>query len=179
MGRKMARSAPPPPFGPPGVAVVVRAASLACQNAVKAQKFVPPEPSEGSRFIHRQSSASVSPTSAPQAGRASACAATAPRKGRYRGNGRPGWHRQSIRAETATQNPRTFRRCITGALCISRIRLITHVRTGALGGRFKICLRRSTYHKRAGSFRCSTRWPAVPQLSPGQARVSVAESRAV
>ena len=27
-------------FGPPGVAAVVRAASLACQNAVKAQKFV-------------------------------------------------------------------------------------------------------------------------------------------
>src|SRR5262245_15267822 len=52
MRRKMARSAPPPPFGPPGVAVV-RAASLACQNAVKAQKFVPPEPSEESRFIHR------------------------------------------------------------------------------------------------------------------------------
>src|SRR5215468_4138442 len=34
MRRKMARSAPPPPFGPPGVAAVVRAASLACQNAV-------------------------------------------------------------------------------------------------------------------------------------------------
>lgn len=41
MQRKMARSAPPPPFGPPGEAAVVRAASLACQNAVKAQKFVP------------------------------------------------------------------------------------------------------------------------------------------
>jgi hypothetical protein len=35
MQRKMARSAPPPPFGPPGEAAVVRAASLACQNAVK------------------------------------------------------------------------------------------------------------------------------------------------
>src|SRR5215831_21041149 len=34
MRRKMARSAPAPPFGPPGVAAVVRAASLACQNAV-------------------------------------------------------------------------------------------------------------------------------------------------
>ena len=41
MQRKMARSAPPPPFGPPGEAAVVRAASLAFQNAVKAQKFVP------------------------------------------------------------------------------------------------------------------------------------------
>src|SRR5262249_48587777 len=59
----------------------------------------------------------------------------------------PGWHRQSIPAETATQNPCTPRGCVTGALCISRIRLITHVRTGALGGRCKICLRRSTYQK--------------------------------
>ena len=51
MRRKMARSAPPPPFGPPGVAAVVRAASLACQNAVKAQKFVPlQESSEESRI---------------------------------------------------------------------------------------------------------------------------------
>ena len=51
MRRKMARSAPPPPFGPPGVAAVVRAASLACQNAVKAQKFVPlQESSEESRL---------------------------------------------------------------------------------------------------------------------------------
>src|SRR5262249_40253185 len=91
----------------------------------------------------------------------------------------PGWHRQSIRAETATQNPHTSRGCITGALCISRIWLITHVRRGALGGRFKICLRRCTCPKRARSFRCSTRWPAVPQLSPEQARVSVVESRAV
>jgi hypothetical protein len=42
---------PPPPFGPPGVAAVVRAASLACQNAVKAQKFVPlQESSEESRL---------------------------------------------------------------------------------------------------------------------------------
>jgi hypothetical protein len=47
----MVRSAPPPPFGPPGVAAVVRAASLACQNAVKAQKFVPlQESSEESRL---------------------------------------------------------------------------------------------------------------------------------
>ena len=37
MRRKMARSAPPPPFGPPGVAADVRAASLACQNAVNEQ----------------------------------------------------------------------------------------------------------------------------------------------
>src|SRR5262249_32780830 len=37
--RKMARSAPPPPFGQSGVAAVVPTASLACQNAVKAQKF--------------------------------------------------------------------------------------------------------------------------------------------
>jgi hypothetical protein len=52
MRRKMARSAPPPPFGPPGVAAVVRAASLACQNAVKAQKFVPlQKSSEESRYI--------------------------------------------------------------------------------------------------------------------------------
>ena len=51
MRRKMVRSAPPPPFGPPGVAAVVRAASLACQNAVKAQKFVPlQESSEESRL---------------------------------------------------------------------------------------------------------------------------------
>jgi len=51
MRRKMARSAPPPPFGPPGVAAVVRAASLACQNVVKAQKFVPlQESSEESRL---------------------------------------------------------------------------------------------------------------------------------
>jgi hypothetical protein len=51
MRRKMARSAPPPPFGPPGVAAVVRAVSLACQNAVKAQKFVPlQESSEESRL---------------------------------------------------------------------------------------------------------------------------------
>jgi hypothetical protein len=41
MRRKMPRLSPPPPFGPPGVAAVVCAASLACQNAVKAQKFVP------------------------------------------------------------------------------------------------------------------------------------------
>ena len=34
--KEMARSAPPPPFGPPGEAAVVRAASLAFQNAVKA-----------------------------------------------------------------------------------------------------------------------------------------------
>jgi hypothetical protein len=41
MQRKMARSAPLPPFGPPGEAAVVRAASLAFHNAVKkAQKFV-------------------------------------------------------------------------------------------------------------------------------------------
>jgi hypothetical protein len=39
--RENAPIIPPPPFGPPGVAAVVRAASLACQNAVKAQKFVP------------------------------------------------------------------------------------------------------------------------------------------
>jgi hypothetical protein len=39
------------PSRPPGVAAVVRAASLACQNAVKAQKFVPlQESSEESRF---------------------------------------------------------------------------------------------------------------------------------
>ena len=43
--------APPPPFGPPGVAAVVRTASLACQNAVKAQKFAQlQESSEESRF---------------------------------------------------------------------------------------------------------------------------------
>ena len=51
MRRKMARSAPPPPFGPPGVAAVIRTASLACQNAVKAQKFVQlQESSEESRI---------------------------------------------------------------------------------------------------------------------------------
>jgi hypothetical protein len=51
MRRKMPRLSPPPPFGPPGVAAVVRAASLACQNAVKAQKFVPlQKSSEESRF---------------------------------------------------------------------------------------------------------------------------------
>ena len=55
MRRKMVRSAPPPPFGPPGVAAVVRAASLACQNAVKAQKFVPlQESSEESRLINQR-----------------------------------------------------------------------------------------------------------------------------
>jgi hypothetical protein len=52
MQRKMARSAPPPPFGPPGVAAVIRTASLACQNAVKAQKFVQlQESSEESRLM--------------------------------------------------------------------------------------------------------------------------------
>src|SRR5262249_9655348 len=38
----------------------------------------------------------------------SACATTA-QEGVLRGNGRPGWHRESIRAETATQTPHTSR----------------------------------------------------------------------
>jgi hypothetical protein len=38
MSGKMARSAPPPPFGVPGVTAVIRAASLSCRNAGKAQK---------------------------------------------------------------------------------------------------------------------------------------------
>src|SRR5215472_16048754 len=119
-------------------AQVPKAMIQSSPNAVKAQKFVLlQESSEESRFIHPTKARRPSrrPLRQKQDAR-SACGATT-----------PGWHRQSIRAETATQNPCTPRGCITGALCISRIRLITHVRTGALGGRFKICLRRSTYQK--------------------------------
>jgi hypothetical protein len=51
MQRKMARSAPPPPFGPTRGSGSRPPRSLACQNAVKAQKFVPlQESSEESRI---------------------------------------------------------------------------------------------------------------------------------
>jgi hypothetical protein len=41
MPAKMARSAPRPQFGVPGIAAVVRAVRRSCQNAAKAQKFTP------------------------------------------------------------------------------------------------------------------------------------------
>jgi FkbM family methyltransferase len=52
MPGKMARSAPLPPFGLPGVTAVVRAASPACQNAGKAQKFAPLRKSSGEPPIY-------------------------------------------------------------------------------------------------------------------------------
>ena len=47
MPGKMARSAPRPPFGLPEVTAVVRAASLSCEKAGKAQIFVRVRESSG------------------------------------------------------------------------------------------------------------------------------------
>src|SRR5262249_47249730 len=85
----------------------------------------------------------------------------------------PGWHRQSIRAETATQSG-VYNRCLV------------HLQDSAdyacsnRGARWTLQdLLEAVHLPKARSFRCSTRWPAVPQLSPEQVRVSVVESRAV
>jgi hypothetical protein len=50
---------PLPPLGVPGVTAVIRAASLACQNAGKAQKFVPLWDSSGESRLRRTFRAAV------------------------------------------------------------------------------------------------------------------------
>src|SRR5262245_49087724 len=89
----------------------------------------PSVPSQGEIPVYspHQSSASVSPTPMPQAGRASAARRDHP-QGSVVTRQWAATLAPSI-AETATQNPRTSRRRIPGVLCISRSRLIAHVRT--------------------------------------------------